>query len=110
MRKHISLVEERLSAQRRSINVLHEIAKLTQRDIYFTNINIEERNQTTLQGRADVMSNVFSFVTTLEGSPYFENVKTTYTTTKKEKGEEYTRFEIICMYEEEGEIEETGSL
>ncbi|OGX38872.1 MAG: hypothetical protein A3C36_00925 [Omnitrophica WOR_2 bacterium RIFCSPHIGHO2_02_FULL_52_10] len=110
MRKHISLVEERLSAQRRSINVLHEIAKLTPRDIYFTNINIEERNQTTLQGRADVMSNVFSFVTTLEGSPYFENVKTTYTTTKKEKGEEYTRFEIICMYEEEGEIEETGSL
>jgi Tfp pilus assembly PilM family ATPase/Tfp pilus assembly protein PilN len=110
MRKHISLVEERLSVQGRSINVLHEISQLTPTEIYFTNINIEEMKQTTLQGRADAMSNVFSFVTTLEGSPYFENVKTTYTTTKKEKGGEYTRFEIICMHEEEGVLEETDNL
>ena len=51
------------------------------------------------------MSNVFSFVTTLEGSPYFENVKTTYTTTKKDQGQEYTKFEIICMYEKKEEFE-----
>ena len=101
MRKHIDLVEGRLDAKQRSINVLHEVHKLTPKEIYFTNINIEEKKRTTLQGRATAMSIVFSFVTTLEGSPYFENVATTYTTTKKEKGEEYTKFEIICMYEEE---------
>jgi len=34
-------------------------------------------------------------------------VKTTYTTTKKNQDEEYTKFEIICMYEgEEGYEEE----
>jgi hypothetical protein len=52
------------------------------------------------------MSNVFSFVTTLEGSPFFENVSTTYTTTKKEEGEEYTKFEIICNYEKDESIVE----
>ena len=52
------------------------------------------------------MSNVFSFVTTLENSLYFEGVKTSYTTTKKEQGEEYTKFEIICMYEKEDEYGE----
>ena len=103
MRRHIYLVEGRLDAKRRSINIFHEIHKLTPKEIYFTNINIEEEKKTILQGRAQEMSNVFSFVTTLENSTYFENVKTTYTTTKKDQGEEYTKFEIICMYEgEEG--------
>ncbi len=105
MRRHIDLVEDRLDASQRSINVLHEVHSLTPEEIYFTNINIEEENRTILQGRADEMSNVFSFVTTLENSPYFENVKTTYTTTKKDQGEEYTKFEVICMYEKEDEYE-----
>ncbi|MCK5178636.1 MAG: pilus assembly protein PilM [Candidatus Omnitrophica bacterium] len=106
MRRHIYLVEGRLDAKRRSINVLHEVHKLTPKEIYFTNINIEEGKQSILQGRAKEMSNVFSFVTILENSPYFENVKTTYATTKKDRNEEYTKFEIICMYEKEEEFEE----
>jgi type IV pilus assembly protein PilM len=105
MRMHIDLVEDRLNAERRSINVLNEVHKLTPREIYFTNINIEEKERTILQGRAEAMSNVFAFVTTLEGSPYFEKVETTYTTTKKEQGEEYTKFEIICMFESKEDYE-----
>ncbi len=105
MRQHISLVETRLDAGQRSINVFHEVHRLTPEEIHFTNVNIEEGGRTILQGRAKEMSNVFSFVTTLEGSAYFENVKTSYTTTKKEKGEEYTKFEIICMYEKDDEYE-----
>ncbi|MCK5178426.1 MAG: PilN domain-containing protein, partial [Candidatus Omnitrophica bacterium] len=106
MRRHISLVETRLDAEQRSINVLHEVHSLTPKEIHFTNISIEEDKQTVFQGRATEMSNVFSFVTTLEKSSYFENVKTTYTTTKKDQGEEYTKFEIICMYEKEEGYEE----
>jgi Tfp pilus assembly protein PilN len=99
MRQHITLVEGRLDAGKRSINISNEIHRLTPNEICFSNINIEEGKQTVLQGRAQEMSSVFSFVTTLEGSPYFENVKTTYTTTKKEEGKEYTKFEIVCQYE-----------
>jgi Tfp pilus assembly protein PilN len=99
MRRHIFLVETRLDAERRSINVLHEVHTLTPKEIYYTNIDFEEGKRAVLQGRAQEMSNVFSFVTTLENSPYFENVKTTYTTTKKDQDGEYTKFEIICLYE-----------
>lgn len=105
MRKHIDLVEDRLDAEQRSLNVFYDIHKLTPKEINFTNINIEEKKRAVLQGRAVAMSNVFSFVTTLEESPIFENVTTTYTTTKKERGEEYTKFEIICMYQAKEEYE-----
>jgi len=105
MRIHIDLVEGRLSAEQRSINVLQEVHKLTPQEIHFTNINIEEKKRTVLQGRAKAMSNVFSFVTTLEKSSYFEKVETTYTTTKKEQGKEYTKFEITCMFESKDEFE-----
>lgn len=101
MRRYIDLVSSRLDAKRRSINILNEIHKLTPNNIYYADINIEENKRAVLQGRAEAMSNVFSFVTTLEASPYFESVKTTYTTTKKEQDEEYTKFEIICMFENE---------
>jgi Tfp pilus assembly PilM family ATPase len=101
MRMFIDLVEKRLDARRRSINVIHEINRLTPPEIHFTNIDIEEGKQTVLQGRAAAMSDVFEFVTTLENSPHFINVKTTYTTTKKEKDGEYSKFEIVCMHEGE---------
>lgn len=106
MRKHIDLVEGRLDAKQRSINVLYEIHNLTPKEIHYTNINIEEKKQTILQGRAKAMDIVFSFVPTLEASSYFEGVKTTYATSKKEEGENYVKFEIVCMYEEDNDFEE----
>lgn len=99
MRKHIDLVEKRLDVRQRSINTLLEIHKLTPKEIYFLNIDIEEGKQTTVKGRSKVMSDVLFFVTTLEKSSYFEKVKTRYTTAKKEKGKEYYEFEIVCLYE-----------
>jgi type IV pilus assembly protein PilM len=99
MRLRINLVEKRLDAKGSSINILNEMHSLTPREIYFTNINIAEKGQAVLRGRARAMSDVFKFVTTLEDSPYFKNAKTTYTTTKKEEEKEYADFEIICMHE-----------
>jgi len=99
MRLRVDLVERRLDAKGSTINMLNEIHKLTPKEIYFTNITIEEKKELIIKGRAEAMSDVFRFVTTLEESPYFKNAKTTYTTTKKEEGTEYADFEIICMYE-----------
>ncbi|MCQ9207356.1 MAG: pilus assembly protein PilM [Omnitrophica bacterium] len=99
MRLRIDLVEKRLDAKGSTINILHEIHRLTPSEIHFSNINIEEKKQAILKGRAQAMSDVFRFVTTIENSPYFQNAKTTYTTTKKEKNVEYADFEIISTYE-----------
>jgi len=99
MRMRAGLIESRLDAKGSSIDILTEIYRVTSKEIYFVNVDIEEKQRVTLRGRAYAMSDVFEFVTTLENSPYFENVKTTHTTTKKEKGLEYADFEIICMYQ-----------
>jgi len=101
MRLSIDLVEGRLDASRRSINILSEIYQLTPKEIFFTNINIDEEKQTILQGRAFAMSDVFAYVTILESSAYFKDVKTTYSTKKRDDDGEYAKFEIICDYEKE---------
>jgi len=99
MRLQIALIEKRLDAKGSSINILNEIYKLTPRQIYFTNIDIEEKKQVVLRGRAFAMSDVFKFITVLENSPYFKGAKTTYATTKREKDTEYADFEIMCTCE-----------
>ena len=99
MRMRISLIEKRLDAKGASINILNEIYKLIPDEIYLTNINIREKREAILKGRAHEMSDAFKFITTLENSEMFANVKTSYTTTKKEGDTEYADFEIICLYE-----------
>ncbi|PIU42461.1 MAG: hypothetical protein COS99_00120 [Candidatus Omnitrophica bacterium CG07_land_8_20_14_0_80_42_15] len=102
MRTRIDLVKGRLDAKGASLNMLSKICELTPKEIHFTSIDIEERKQVILKGRALAMSDVFKFVTSLENSSYFENVKATHTTTKKDKDAEYTEFDIVCVYESLG--------
>ena len=42
------------------------------------------------------MSEIFKFITALEESEIFENVKTRYATKSKEEEKEVTDFEIVC--------------
>lgn len=98
-RKVVELVEESLDASGSSLNMLNEIHNLVPNDIHFSKIYIEDKKQATLRGYAAAMSDVFEFVTTLENSHYFENVKSTYATMKKSKDGEYAEFEILCAYQ-----------
>jgi len=99
MRLSVNLLQNRLDARGDSINLLNEIHKTIPREIYLTDISIERGKQVILKGRALAMSDVFKFVTVLEKSPYFKDVKNTYATTKKEDNNEYTDFEITASYE-----------
>jgi len=99
MGMRISLIKKRLDAKGASINILSEIYKLIPKEIHLTNINVREKKEAIIKGRAHEMSDVFKFVTTLENSEMFANVKTSYTTTKKDGDTEYADFEIICLYE-----------
>lgn len=101
MRTRINTIEKRLDAKAASINVLIEIYRLTPREIYLTNINIEEKDKTAIRGRANAMSDVFKYVTTLEASDIFYNVNATYITTKRESNVEYAEFEIACFHGKE---------
>ncbi|MBL7155676.1 MAG: pilus assembly protein PilM [Candidatus Omnitrophica bacterium] len=97
MRMVVNAVKSRLDAKDSSINILAHVYELTPEEIYFTTITVESKQKVILRGRAPAMSDVFKFLTQLENSRYFENVKTTYTTTKKEKDKECAEFEITCM-------------
>ncbi|MFC1807841.1 pilus assembly protein PilM [Candidatus Omnitrophota bacterium] len=99
MRLRIGLIKGRLDAKGASLNILKEIYKLLPKRIHLLDISIEEEVQTVIKGRAQAMSDVFKFVTTLEDSPFFENVKTTYTTTKKVQNIELAEFELVCAHE-----------
>ena len=101
MRTIVKLVEGRSDAKGCSIDILNEIYKFIPREIYILSISIDEKEHIVLRGAAFAMSDVFKFVATLEDSLYFENVKTTYTTTKKEKDREYAEFEVMCRYEKQ---------
>lgn len=99
MRRLINLAQERLDANGDCLNMLGALYELIPKEIHITAVDIERKKQLTIKGRASVMSDVFKFVGALEGSPYFKNVKNTYATTKKEDDNDYTDFEIICIYE-----------
>ena len=99
MRAVISLVEKRLDSHGSSIEVINEIYAVTPKEIYLTDINIDEKQSIVLKGGGLAMSDVFKYVKKLEESDMFESVKTTYTTTKKEKDTEFAEFEISCIYQ-----------
>ena len=67
------------------MNILHEIYRVAPTEIAFTGINIDEDKQVVLKGRGFAMSDVFKLVKKLNESDMFENVKASYTRTKKEK-------------------------
>jgi len=99
MRSAVDLIRSRMDTKDSCITVLAELYRITPREIYFTNVDIDEGRRLVLRGRGGKMSDVFKYVTTLENSVLFENVKTTYTTTKKEDETEYAEFEIVCSFQ-----------
>ena len=99
MRLSVSLAQDLLNARGDSLTLLSQINKIIPKEVYLTSLEIERRKQAVLRGRAQAMSDVFKFITMLEKSPYLENVKNTFATTKKEGNYEYTDFEITASYE-----------
>lgn len=99
MRTVISLVKKRLDFHGSSIEVISEIYSITPKEIYLTDINIDEKQAIILKGGGLAMSDVFKYVKKLEESDMFETVRTTYTTTKKDRDIEFAEFEISCMYQ-----------
>lgn len=101
MRTVIKLVEKRLDFRGYAINIINEIYKVTPEEIYVIDVFIDEKRDVTIKGGSAAMSSVFKYIKLLEKSGMFENVKTSYTTTKKEKDGEFAEFEITCSYQKQ---------
>jgi Tfp pilus assembly PilM family ATPase len=95
MRSKVGLVAARLRTRMVPANLLVEIPGLAGDRLVFSAIEINGTDRMVCRGTADAGVDVGQFVTALEASPRFSNVKTTRTV----KGKEGVEFEITCDVE-----------
>lgn len=93
------IVKVQLDAEGSSIDVLRELYRKMPPEISLSIFDYEESKSCLLRGTSSKLSDVFKFISTLEESPYFENVKVRYATKRVIRKEEFTDFEIICTLE-----------
>jgi Tfp pilus assembly PilM family ATPase len=93
----IGLVKNYLASRGYSLEVLTELYTILTPDLQISDIRYDDQGKFTIRGTAEAMSTVFSFVENMEKSKYFKDVKTKYTTKRKEESKDLTDFEIACV-------------
>ncbi|MFA4982292.1 MAG: pilus assembly protein PilM [Candidatus Omnitrophota bacterium] len=96
MLKDINIVKEGLKKKPLAIDILREVHKITPDNISFTMLDYERGRSLTVRGSASALGDVFAYVSILEKSPYFENVKVKYATKRITAGKEVADFEATC--------------
>lgn len=89
------MLRQHMSAREIPLEVIRELYRLVPDEMYLSNVSMDLSGTMSLQGVSDSMSQVFSFVTSLEESDLFESVKTKSTATRKERGKDVAVFEIV---------------
>jgi len=77
-----------------SLDVIHELYRITPHSIYLNTIAMEDDGTVSISGISDSMSEVFSYVKSLNDSAMFKEAKTQSTSTKKDNGKDVAAFEI----------------
>jgi len=99
----VSLVRNYLSARGYPLDILSELHNIAPLELEIDNIRYDEQGKFNIKGTAESMSAVFSFVDNMEKSKYFKDVKTRYTSKRKEGSKDVTDFEIIATLEKRAE-------
>lgn len=98
----ISLIKNYLSGRGYSLEVLTELYNIASAGLRLSDIKFDEQERFSIRGTADSMSTVFSFVENMEKSKYFKEVRTRYTTKRKEGSRDVTDFEIVSTLNRSG--------
>lgn len=91
-----TIIKSFLTNRNRSLEVMTRLYEFVPESIYLKAATIDQNGQLVLKGTADAMSEVFSFVTMLENSGYFQNVKAQNTSSRKEGTRDVSDFEITA--------------
>lgn len=97
--ERIKRIKAKLDTRFSALNCLYEISKLMPPEIVLLNLNFQKDDKVSIKGQSREMSDVFKFITILEGSPLFKDVSTRYTTRKKLKDSDIIEFELSCPVE-----------
>ena len=92
----IKKVKDYLLARGQSLEILNALYGVIPTDIYLESIKVDEEGGFTIKGTSGSMSTVFTLVADMEKSKYFNNVRTKYTTKRKEDDKDLTDFQIVC--------------
>ncbi len=95
----INVIKEYLSKRGHALEVLGELYAIITDDLLLSDIRFDEQGKFSVKGTAEAMSSVFSFVEQMDKSKYFKDVKTRYTTKRKEGLKDLTDFEIQSTLE-----------
>jgi len=110
MVRGIETIKDRVYTRGMSLNLLYEVHKAITPEMHLVSMSFDGKETLTLRGQSNEMSEVFSFVSKLEESSYFQNVKTKYATKRKEGDKEITDFEISCPLADKYKVAEKYKL
>ncbi|MFA5393238.1 MAG: pilus assembly protein PilM [Candidatus Ratteibacteria bacterium] len=88
-----------------SLAILSELYRITPDTITLNSFSLETDKGGILSGQAGELSQVFSYITTLEESPSFNNVKLRYASKKKIADAETVNFELYCNFSPPQKVE-----
>lgn len=97
----VGIIKNYLATRGYSLEALTELYSISPLELELSDIRYDQEGKFSIRGTAQSMSVVFGFVEEMNKSDYFKDVKTRYTTKRKEKGKDVTDFEIICMLNKE---------
>lgn len=89
-----------LGSRGKGLYVFEKINSLIGDDIYLTSLSYDKEGNVKFTGTAISMSRVFAFVTELEESNYFKDVKASETKSRREGQKEVADFQIECVIAE----------
>ncbi|MDD5454515.1 MAG: pilus assembly protein PilM [Candidatus Ratteibacteria bacterium] len=98
--KQVQLVRSYLSRRGYVLEILSQLYDLVTPEIYLHEIRFDRKGTFSIKGTSTSMSSVFSFITNMEKSEYYKDVKTNSTRKREEKGQNLVDFEIISSLEE----------
>ncbi len=97
----VRTVRNYLSSRGFFLEVLTELHNISPLGLELNDIRFDEQNKFSVRGSSESMSTVFSFVDSMKKSKYFQDVKTKYTTKRKDGFRDLTDFEITALLNKE---------
>jgi Tfp pilus assembly PilM family ATPase/Tfp pilus assembly protein PilN len=90
----IMIIRHFIDQRKNPFEVLSRLYEMVPDTVYIRSISVNAENLISIKATASAMSEVFSFVTTVEGSKYFKDAKASNTTTRKESGKDVVDFDL----------------
>lgn len=91
------VIKKQLSLDGSCVDIIRELYMKIPPEITLTIFDYEDARSCILRGTSQKLSDVFKFISTLEKSKFFENVKVRYATKRVVRKRELTDFEIVCQ-------------